>query len=141
MRIDSDYNAFTPFEVEIRHCIQKVSGSNENSFNCICHIPVLRSETNSRNELANKCLPNLKVIDYQIEAPSTVTTYYLFIISSKPYTGNVYGMETYDIYDIVYTQESNATITFYDSNFIMTSIALKSKKMSSITRRITLSQS
>jgi hypothetical protein len=139
VRIDSDYNAFTPFEVEIRHCVQKVSGNSENSFNCICHIPVLKSETNTRTELANKCLPNLKIDDYQIVAPSTVSTFFLFIISSKPYTGSVYGMETYDIYDIVYTHESNATITFYDSNFIMSALALKSKAMSSITRRITLS--
>lgn len=138
VRIDSDYNAFTPFDVEIRHCVQKVSGNSVNSFNCICHIPILISDTNYRTELANKCLPNLRIDDLQIEIPNSVNTFYLFIISSKPYIGNVYGMDSYDISNIVYTHDNNAVVTFYDCNFLMSSIALKSVSMNSITRRITL---
>jgi len=61
VRIDSEYNAFTSFDIEMTDCTLTPS-----YYNSICHIPVLDSLENDRQELREKYLPNIKVRNLKV---------------------------------------------------------------------------
>ena len=68
VRIRSSYNAYTPFDVVIRHCSFRLTPSHH----ALISIMLLDTADNPRPELKEKCWPNLLAEDLTVEAPWTV---------------------------------------------------------------------
>jgi len=120
VRIDSDYNAFTPFDLIMENCYLKVlvsyndDGSLRARFNCLVDIPSIGA-ANPRPELQQKCLPNFNVSNLNLYVPSDVPNMCFLKIDSKTYTGNFYYMDTMIIDVYPYYQETPSPIPIYDT--------------------------
>lgn len=68
VRIRSSYNAYTPFDIEMRDCLFEVTSRHHSLVN----VMLLDTATNSRPELAVKCWPNLKIENMTVVAPASV---------------------------------------------------------------------
>ena len=102
VRIDSEYNAFTPFDIEMTDCTLKVINQAPSYYNCICHIPVLESLENARPELREKCLPNLKVRDLRIEDVPREKGFQYYYINKNKCKGNIIPSTVIDVDGITY---------------------------------------
>jgi hypothetical protein len=79
VRIRSSYNAYTPFDIEMRNCLFEVTSRHHSLVN----VMLLDTATNSRPELAVKCWPNLKIENMTVVAPATVGTLNLYEPTGK----------------------------------------------------------
>lgn len=74
MRIRSSYNAYTPFDIEIRSCTWEISPR----YHYLVRVNLLDTADNPRPELREKCWPNLYVDSLNIVVPLTVGRVYVF---------------------------------------------------------------
>ena len=74
VRIRSSYNAYTPFDIEMRDCIFEVTPR----YHSLVNVMLLDTAANSRPELATKCWPNLRITNMTVVAPATVGTLNLY---------------------------------------------------------------
>jgi len=79
VRIRSSYNAYTPFDIEMRDCLFEVTSRHHSLVN----VMLLDTATNSRPELAAKCWPNLKIENMTVVAPASVGTLNLYEPTGK----------------------------------------------------------
>jgi hypothetical protein len=79
VRIRSSYNAYTPFDIEMRNCLFEVTSRHHSLVN----VMLLDTAVNSRPELAVKCWPNLKIENMTVVAPATVGTLNLYEPTGK----------------------------------------------------------
>ena len=74
VRIRSSYNAYTPFDIEMRDCTFEVTPR----YHALVNVMLLDTAANVRPELAAKCWPNLRVTNMTVVAPPTVGTLHLY---------------------------------------------------------------
>ena len=74
VRIRSSYNAYTPFDIEMRNCTFEMTTRHHSLVN----VMLLDTAANPRPELRVKCWPNLKVENMTVIAPATVGTLNLY---------------------------------------------------------------
>lgn len=79
VRIRSSYNAYTPFDIEMRDCLFEVTSRHRSLVN----VMLLDMTANSRPELSAKCWPNLKIENMTVVAPATVGTLNLYEPTGK----------------------------------------------------------
>ena len=79
VRIRSSYNAYTPFDIEMRDCIFEMTTRHHSLVN----VMLLDTATNARPELRAKCWPNLKVENMTVVAPALVGTLNLYEPTGK----------------------------------------------------------
>lgn len=78
LNLRQDYNANTPFNVIWKNCVFNLSPSS----NCIIRVGGLTEDTNSRDELSKKCLPNIKLKDCTINTNPDMSRWF-FIITGR----------------------------------------------------------
>lgn len=71
--IESSYNAYTPFDVEWNNCIFYL----DKKHNYLLTLFGVPDDMNERFELANKCLPNISVINSNVYLDNIVEQWYL----------------------------------------------------------------
>ena len=74
VRIRSSYNAYTPFDIEMRDCTFELTMRHHSLVN----VMLLDSATNSRPELSVKCWPNLTISNMTVVVPGMVNTLNLY---------------------------------------------------------------
>jgi len=74
VRIRSSYNAYTPFDIEMRDCTFELTMRHHSLVN----VMLLDTTNNSRPELSTKCWPNLKITNMTVVAPFWVGTMDLY---------------------------------------------------------------
>ena len=74
VRIRSSYNAYTPFDIEMRDCIFEMTTRHHSLVN----VMLLDTATSSRPELKAKCWPNLSIKNMTVVAPALVGTLNLY---------------------------------------------------------------
>ena len=74
VRIRSSYNAYTPFDIEMRDCTFELTRRHHSLVN----VMLLDTAANSRPELSRKCWPNLSVTNMTVIVPGTVRTLDLY---------------------------------------------------------------
>ncbi len=74
VRIRSSYNAYTPFDIVIRHCTFDVTLR----YHALVNVMLLSTEPNPRPELAPRCWPNLYVEDLTVNLPPLTRRLTLF---------------------------------------------------------------
>lgn len=79
VRIRSSYNAYTPFDIEMRDCTFEMTTRHHSLVN----VMLLDTATNARPELRAKCWPNLKVENMTVVAPALVGTLNLYEPTGK----------------------------------------------------------
>lgn len=79
VRIRSSYNAYTPFDIEMRDCTFEMTTRHHSLVN----VMLLDTATNARPELRAKCWPNLKVENMTVVAPVLVGTLNLYEPTGK----------------------------------------------------------
>lgn len=135
VRIDSEYNAFTPFNVEMDNCTLSIIYQTPSFYNCICYVPILESLENDRPELKEKCLPNLNINKLIIVGPKMVKDFYFFIINRPKYNGNIYGLQNINVDNVVYAIDGNTPLSFHDSNHQLTMSTNYKRSVSHIKRK------
>ncbi len=65
VRIRSSYNAYTPFDIKIRHCTFDVTLRHH----ALVNVMLLSTEANKRQELAPRCWPNVYIEDLTVNMP------------------------------------------------------------------------
>lgn len=65
VRIRSSYNAYTPFDIKIRHCVMDLTMKHHSLVN----VMLLATERNERPELSARCWPNVYIEDLTINMP------------------------------------------------------------------------
>ena len=111
LRIDSEYNAFTPFDLILDNCTLNVSSSHKS----IVNTPILGPTNTTRPELAEKCLPNIIIKNLQLHfLRQTDTEFYFLRIYEYGYSGSIHYMNTFvvDVNEI--TQAAINPVTIYD---------------------------
>ena len=66
VRIRASYNAYTPFDITMRHCRFEATRKHH----ALVNVMLLDTAINRRPELADKCWPNLTVQDLEVEVLS-----------------------------------------------------------------------
>ena len=74
VRIRSSYNAYTPFDIEMRDCTFELTMRHHSLVN----VMLLDTAANSRPELSRKCWPNLTVTGMTVIVPGTVRAMNLY---------------------------------------------------------------
>ena len=74
VRIRSSYNAYTPFDIEMRDCTFELTRRHHSLVN----VMLLDTAANSRPELNRKCWPNLSVTNMTVIVPGTVRSLDLY---------------------------------------------------------------
>ena len=74
VRIRSSYNAYTPFDIEMRGCTFELTPR----YHSLVNVMLLDTADNPRPELKEKCWPNLTVINMTVVVPWTVGRMNLF---------------------------------------------------------------
>ena len=74
VRIRSSYNAYTPFDIEMRNCTFELTMRHHSLVN----VMLLDTAANSRPELSRKCWPNLSVSNMTVIVPGTVRAMNLY---------------------------------------------------------------
>lgn len=110
VRIDSEYNAFTPFDVVMDNCTLKIPFSQSARYNCICHIPVLEKTQNKREELEKKCLPNLSLSRLTVILPPEVPNFFLFLVGRDHYHRPIYGLNTLKANHITFKHQDSKLV-------------------------------
>lgn len=65
VRIRSSYNAYTPFDIKIRHCTFDATLRHH----ALVNVMLLSTEANKRPELAARCWPNIYIEDLTVNLP------------------------------------------------------------------------
>ena len=65
VRVRSSYNAYTPFDIELRHCTFDITLR----YHALVNVMLLATEPNARPELAARCWPNLYIEDLTVNLP------------------------------------------------------------------------
>lgn len=65
VRIRSSYNAYTPFDIYIRHCTFDITLRHH----ALVNVMLLSTEANKRPELAARCWPNVYIEDLTVNLP------------------------------------------------------------------------
>lgn len=73
VRIRSSYNAYTPFDIQMKDCTFELTRTHHSLVN----VMLLDTAKNSRPELSEKCWPNLQINNMRVIAPRNVKTMYL----------------------------------------------------------------
>ena len=130
IKIDHNYNAYTPFDLVINDCTVTIPADN----NYLFEIPHFRNDINSRPELQEKCLPNIDISNLAMNVVSGVTNFYFMKFYDFTYTGSFHYMSDFiaDVYP--YTQQSPDYVNFYASSHPIT---LASTLNVSLSRRAT----
>ena len=102
VRIDSEYNAFTPFDIEMTDCTLKVIYQAPSYYNCICHIPILERLENDRQELREKYLPNIKVRNLKVVDVPREKGFQYYLINKNKFKKNTIPSTIIDIDGITY---------------------------------------
>jgi len=79
VRIRSSYNAYTPFDIEMRDCTFELTMRHHSLVNVL----LLDTAANPRPELSAKCWPNLKVSNVTVVVPAMVNTLNLYEPTGK----------------------------------------------------------
>lgn len=79
VRIRSSYNAYTPFDIEMRNCTFEMTARHHSLVN----VMLLDTANNTRPELSVKCWPNLKIENMTVVAPALVGTLNLYEPTGK----------------------------------------------------------
>lgn len=79
VRIRSSYNAYTPFDIEMRDCTFELTMRHHSLVN----VMLLNTAENSRPELKVKCWPNLRVSNLTVVTPAIVGTLNLYHPTGK----------------------------------------------------------
>lgn len=79
VRIRSSYNAYTPFDIEMRDCTFELTMRHHSLVN----VMLLDTAANPRPELSAKCWPNLKVSNMTVVVPAMVNTLNLYEPTGK----------------------------------------------------------
>ncbi|MBR1849802.1 MAG: right-handed parallel beta-helix repeat-containing protein [Bacteroidales bacterium] len=74
LRIRSSYNAYTPFDVVMRHCTFETTLR----YHSLINFMMLDTAENIRPELAEKCYPNVDIDDLTITVPAVVRKVNIF---------------------------------------------------------------
>ena len=74
VRVRSSYNAYTPFDIVMRHCTFEATLRHH----ALVNMMLLDTNLNRRPELQEKCWPNLTIDDLTVIAPVTVRHLYLY---------------------------------------------------------------
>ena len=74
VRIRSSYNAYTPFDIEMRDCIFELTMR----YHSLVNVLLLDTAANPRPELSRKCWPNLTVTNMTVIVPATVHSMNLY---------------------------------------------------------------
>ena len=74
VRIRSSYNAYTPFDIEMRDCTFELTMR----YHSLVNVLLQDTATNPRPELSNKCWPNLRVSNMTVVVPYTVRSMNLY---------------------------------------------------------------
>ena len=68
VRIRSSYNAYTPFDIEMRDCTFELTMR----YHSLVNVLLMDTAANPRPELSRKCWPNLNVTNMTVIVPGTV---------------------------------------------------------------------
>lgn len=109
---ESSYNAYTGYELVMRNCYMEL----DKEHNCIIRAGKLNNEINMRQELKEKCWPNITIEGMTIKT-NGVTVMYIF----KPYEGNDFqgrigNLSKINVNGFV-TIPKNAALQLYESTF------------------------
>lgn len=74
VRIRSSYNAYTPFDIEMRDCTFEITAR----YHSLVNVMLLDTAANSRPELSVKCWPNLKVENMTVVVSAMTSTLNLY---------------------------------------------------------------
>lgn len=74
VRIRSSYNAYTPFDIEMRDCTFELTMR----YHSLVNVMLLDTANNPRPELSVKCWPNLTISNMTVVVPATVRTLNLY---------------------------------------------------------------
>ena len=108
--LEYSYNAYTAFDVLFKNCTFTL----DKSHNCIVYYPSFCKKENTRLELRKKCLPNVTMINCQIEAMDGLNKWYVFNIKNvDDYEGSfghisnvtINGLSTNNLIDMVVFNE------------------------------------
>ena len=119
VRLDSDYNAFTPFDLVMENCVMKVlhvPGTQPYTYNCLVHtLSIPNGTTGGQVDAYLKCLPNIYVSGLKLIFPTAVTNMSIFKIMSKPYSGsfnymNMLIFEAYASKQVSFSDVAGCTI-------------------------------
>lgn len=115
LQIDSDYNAFTAFDLIMENCEVSLSTTND----CLIYIWEINNTINQRAELALKCLPNIIITDMTLHALNGVTTIYFYKVNSYSYTSTIKYMDTFQVDIVSFSQQTSGNVNLVDSNVAM----------------------
>jgi len=79
VRIRSSYNAYTPFDIEMKDCTFELTMR----YHSLVNVMLLDTAENPRPELSTKCWPNLKVSNMTVVVPVMVSTLNLYDPTGK----------------------------------------------------------
>ncbi len=74
VRIRSSYNAYTPFDIEVRNCTFELTPR----YHSLVNVMLLDTADNVREELRAKCWPNLRVTNLRVVVPALVRNLHLY---------------------------------------------------------------
>jgi hypothetical protein len=74
VRIRSSYNAYTPFDIEMRDCTFELTAR----YHSLVNVMLLDTSSNTRPELSSKCWPNLRITNLRVVAPAIVRNMNLY---------------------------------------------------------------
>ena len=94
--IESNYNAFTPFDVEFKSCVFNIN----NRRNYIVDARTLSDTRNSRPELAKKCLPNITITKSTVNILEQTNRLYMFHLNSVTYKDKVGHLKRIRVKDL-----------------------------------------
>ena len=89
----TDYNAYTPFDLEFVRCTFMM----DKIHNGIIRIATLTEERVNREELQNKCLPNIKITNSKVYLDETVKNFNIIRIERYLYTYPISYLTSIDI--------------------------------------------
>ncbi len=89
----SDYNAYTPFSLVYEKCVFNL----DKQHNCLVYTSHFSAQQNSRPELSEKSLPNLRMTDCVVNLDSGMTQWEVFHIGDNNYPLPVSNISTITI--------------------------------------------
>ena len=116
LRIDSAYNAFTPFDLIFENCTLNVASNHKSLVNTMTMVSTL----NPRPELQAKCLPKIIITNMHLNIPSTVTDFCFIKLLNNDYTGSIHYMNIFIVYVSEYSHAGSVPVTIYDVNETVT---------------------
>lgn len=113
LNLRQDYNANTPFDVIWQNCTFNMSPSS----NCIIRVGGLTEEKNSREELSEKCLPNITIKDCTINLDSELTRWYFIITGRIDYKSPVDNIASMKVDGLIVNGEKEVPYNISSGSF------------------------